>query len=158
MAIREYNKYKLDLFILIYWRIRVPPEGKPISLTLNIDAADADAEELDRLTRNLRAEIRELDIESVELVREDRLPKGAKSAEAVTLGALAVAVLPGVVPKLVELLQAWSTRGASRAVKVKTQVGDRSLEVEYSPATMSQAELRSLVDMLTGALTPGENE
>jgi hypothetical protein len=134
----------------------VPSKGKHVSLTLHIDAADADAEELDRLTRHLRAEIRELDVESVEFIREDTLPQGAKSAEAVTLGALAVAVLPGVVPKLVELLQAWSMRSESRAVKIKTQVGDRSLDVEYSPATMSQAELRSLVDMLTGALAPGD--
>jgi hypothetical protein len=149
-------KKNLDPFALNYWRIRVPSEGKPINLTLKIESADADAEELDRLARNLRTEIRELDIESVELVREETLPKGAKSAEAVTLGALAVAVLPGVVPKLVDLLQTWSMRGVNRAVKVKTQVGDRSLEVEYSPATMSQAELKSLVDMLTGALAPGD--
>lgn len=129
------------------------PDTKPVSLTLHIDAGEeADADELDRITRQLLTEIQELDVESAELVRGEVAPEGAKSVEVVTLGALAVAVLPTVVPRLVEFLQAWSMRGESRRVKIKTQIGDRSLEVEYSPTSMSPDELKSLVDMLTGSL------
>ena len=40
-----------------------------------------------------------------------------------------------------------------RRVRIKTQVGDRAVEVEYSPKAMSPAELQSLVDMLAGTLT-----
>jgi hypothetical protein len=121
-------------------------------LTLHLDAGtEADAEELDRLTRQLRDEIRDLEVESVELVRGETPPGGAKSVNAVTLGALAVAIPPEVLPKLMELLQSWLLRG-DRTLKIKTQVGDRLLEVEYSPRTMSPAELKSLVDTLTEAI------
>lgn len=129
-------------------------EPKAASLILHIQAGKGtDAEELDCLTRQLLAEIQELEVESVELVKDKAIPSGAKSVEAVTLGALAVSVLPTVIPKLIDFLQAWVMRRERRMVKIKTQTGDRSLEVEYSPTTMSPDELKSLVDMLTGAVT-----
>ncbi len=123
------------------------------NLTLQIDVGqDADADELDRATRQLRDEIQELGVESAELAKTANAPAGTKSVEAVTLGALAISVLPTVLPKLIEFLQAWSMRREGRTVKIKTQVGDRAVEVEYSPKTMSQAELKSLVETLTSTL------
>ncbi|MBM3239488.1 hypothetical protein FJZ31_24610 [Candidatus Poribacteria bacterium] len=124
-----------------------------VKMNLHLDVGEnADEEELDRLTRQLRDEMRELEVEAVELVSEKTTPEGAMG-DAVTLGALAVVVLPVVIPKLIDFLQAWLMRGENRTVKIKTQVGDRSLEVEYSPKTMSPSKLKKLVDMLTGALT-----
>ena len=122
--------------------------------TLHVDAgADADDEELDRVTRQLRDELRDLaGVEPVKPVEGGAPPEGAKSAEAMTLGALAVTILPSVVPKLMEFLQAWSMRGENRTVKIETRIGDRSVNVEV-PRTMSPDELKGLVDMLTGALT-----
>ncbi len=132
----------------------MPASDRITNLTLQIDVGqDADADELDRATRQLRGEIQELGVESAELAKTTNAPAGTKSVEAVTLGALAISVLPAVLPKLIEFLQAWSMRGESRSIKIKTQVGDRAVEVEYSPKTMSQAELKSLVETLTGALT-----
>jgi hypothetical protein len=126
---------------------------KAANLTLQINAGEnADADELDRLTRQLLTEIKELEVESVELAKDETAPAGTKSIDAVTLGALAVAVLPTVVPKLIDLLQSWLMRGEGRAVKIKTQVGDRSVELEYSPKTVSPDELKSLVDKLSEAL------
>jgi hypothetical protein len=130
------------------------PHGRLIPLTLVVDAGEeADDEELDRLTRQLLSEIRELDIESAELARERYLPQGAKSVEAITIGAVAIAVLPTVLPKLFDFLQAWSLRGEARKVKIKTQVADRALEVEYSPSSMSPDELRRLVETLKDTLS-----
>lgn len=129
------------------------PDTNAARLILSIDAGEgAAAEELDRLTRQLCDEIQELEVESVELVKGEA-PEGTKSAEAVTLGALALAVMPTAVPQLIEFLKSWSMRGESRTVKVKAQVGDRSLDIEYNPATMSPTELKSLVDTLTETLT-----
>ena len=129
-------------------------DAKAARLTLLIDTGEeADADELGRLTRQLRAEIQEMEVESVELVSDETLPEGAKSAEAVTLGALAVAVLPEAIPKLIDYLKSWVTRRDDRTIKIKTQVGDRSLEVECSPKTMPPDELKSLVDTLTESLT-----
>jgi len=124
-------------------------------LTLEIvGGQETDAEELDRLTRQLRDEIAEVGVESLEMTRAGPPPPGAKSADALTLGALAIAVLPAVAPKLIETVQAWTHRGGeSRTVRIKTQVGDRSVEVEFSPKHMPQAELKNLVDTLAGTLT-----
>ena len=132
-------------------------ELKAANLIVRIDAPeDADAEELDRLTLQLRDEIEELEVESVELVRDGAVPTGAKSVDPVTLGVLAVAVLPTVIPKLIEFLQAWSMRGESRKVKIKTRAGDSSIEVEYSPTTMSPDELKNLVETLSGTIATGD--
>jgi len=120
---------------------------------LTIDAGgDMDADQLDRLTRQLRNELLDLDTETVDLVKSEDAPEGTKSAEAVTAGALAVAILPSFLPKLIEYLQSWTMRGEERKVKVKSQIGDRSIELEYSPNALSQEELKELVTTLTETL------
>ena len=124
-------------------------------LILNLEAGDIDTDALDALTRQLRGELLELGVDSAEVVTSADAPEGTKSPEAVTWGALAVAVMPSFLPKLVEYLQSWSLRGENRRVRIKTQVGDRSVEVEYSPAALSQDELARLVDKLTGSLGGG---
>jgi hypothetical protein len=127
--------------------------AQPIALTLNVTAGpDVTTEESDELYRQLHAEIREIEVEAVERLSDGEAPAGAKGLDPVTFGALAVAVLPAVVPKLVEFLQSWVMRGENRMVKIKAQAEGRSVEVEYSPKSLSQAELKSLVDALTGGL------
>lgn len=121
-------------------------------LTLQIQSEDSDPERLDLLTRQLRAELLDLEVESADFIQKDQLPEGVKAVDAVTLGALAVAVLPSFLPKLVDYLQSWTLRGEGRKIKVKSQVGDRSIELEYSPEAMSQQELKTLVETLTTTL------
>lgn len=124
--------------------------GNLVNLMVQIDIGeDASAGEVGQLTRQLRDELLDLEVESVELVKTGTVPAGAKSAEAVTLGALAIAVLPTIIPKFIEFLQAWSMRGESRKVKIKTQFGDRLVEAEFSPTAMSHDELKSLVETLS---------
>jgi hypothetical protein len=128
-------------------------------MTIAINTDDnQDPEEIDRLTRHLSSEIRDLEVESVALTKSGELPEGAKSAEMVTLGSLAVVVLPVVIPKLIELLHSWSTRVENRTVKIKAQVEDRSIELEYSPAAMSPDDLKQLVQTLTESLPPAEKK
>jgi hypothetical protein len=43
-------------------------------------------------------------------------------------------------------------RAENRKIRVKTQVGDRSIELEYTPTAVSEEELMKLVSKLTGAL------
>jgi hypothetical protein len=127
-------------------------------LILNIEVGDIDTDTLDKLTRGLRSELLELGVNSAELVTSTDVPEGAKSPEAITWGALAVAVMPTFLPRLVEYLQSWSMRGENRRVRIKTQVGDRSVEVEYSPSALSQDELARLVDKLTGSLGKADDK
>jgi hypothetical protein len=106
---------------------------------------------LDMQTRNLRGELLDLGVSDAELVRDQVTPEGTKSAEAVTLGSLALVVLPSFLPKLVEYLQSWTQRDENRRVKIKTQVGDRSIELDYLPSSLSAKELKQLVETLTGS-------
>ncbi len=123
-------------------------------LTLQIDADAAyHAEELDRLTRQLRDELQDVpEVESAELLKGGTAPAGSKVVDPITIGALLIAILPGAIPKLLEVINGWSMRGENRKIKIKTQVGDRAVEVEYAPSTMSQQELKTLVETLTGAM------
>ena len=131
------------------------PPVKPVRLTLQLNpGSDTSDEELDVQTRQMLIEIRELEVESAKLLKSGEAPEQTKSGELVTLGSLAVVVLPTIAPKLVELLQSWSLRAENRTVKIKAQVADRSIEVEYSPATMSTDELKRLVSSLSEALPP----
>lgn len=99
-------------------------------LTLNIDAGPgADAEELEELTRRLREELMELDVEAVDLVRVGETPKRAKAGDPVAWGTLLVtlAASGGVLTTLINTLHAWLTRHERRSVTLEID-GDR-LEV-----------------------------
>jgi len=130
------------------------PDTEAVHLALQVNAGeDADADDLDHLTRQLRDELQDMDLESVQLVRDQAARAGTKSGEAmVTLGALALQVLPAAISTLIGFLQVWVQRGQNRTLKIKTQVGDRAVEVEYSPRATSEEELKRLVETLTGAL------
>ena len=127
------------------------PQPRSLRLTLQVGAEEVDSEELDRLTRQLRADIRELDIESVALAT-GTAPQGAKSIDLVSIGALIVQLTPTALPALVHLLQGWMQRGGGREVKVEVHSGSKSVHVEYSLGQMSQADLTTLVSGLMGAL------
>ena len=121
----------------------VSPE-EPILLTLEVQAgADATPEEIDELARQLLADLRQMDIDSAELLSSGPAPEGAKVADPVTLGALAVAVLPTVLPKVVDFVQAWCQRGQSRSVKFKGNIGGQDIEFE-GPADELKALIASL--------------
>ena len=115
-------------------------------------SAGVDADDRDLLTHELRSELIELGTGSVEPISAGAPPPGIKAAEVFTLGALALAVLPAFLPKLVEYLNSWTMRAENRRIRVKTQAGDRSIELEYTPTAISEEELMKLVSKLTGAL------
>jgi hypothetical protein len=129
-------------------------DSRATSVTLIVDAGrDALAEDVDALTRRLRTEIQDLGVETVSLQTTDTTPAGTKSVEAVTLGALAVTLLPQVLPRLIEFLQAWSLRSKDRTVKIKASVGDRSVDIEY-PEGASDVAVQELIQKMTATLTP----
>jgi hypothetical protein len=132
----------------------MPSDPQATSLTILVDVGrNALPEDLDTLTRQLRDEISDLGVESVGLATAETVPRGTKSMEAVTLGALAVTVLPTVLPRLIEFLQAWSLRAKDRTVKIKASVGDRSVDVEY-PAGASETVVKELIQKMTDTLAP----
>jgi hypothetical protein len=131
----------------------------PLTFTLEVrPAGGMDADQLDEITRALQNELLDLELQKVDLATSaGPVPAGAKSAEAITLGTLLISTMPVFVPKLVEFLQSWVMRGEDRKVKIKSQVGDRSIELEYSPKAISQAELKQLIGTLSASLTTTAN-
>jgi len=131
----------------------MPTDTSVPLLHLQVDSGNQlSPDERDRVTRRLRRDLSELDVESVELSRGAKVPKGAKSAEAVALGSLAVAVLPVAIPKVIEFLRDWLMRGENRTLKLKLQVGGNSAEIECSPSLVATNDIEVLVGKLTGVL------
>jgi hypothetical protein len=132
----------------------MPGDANATRLTIEVDAGgDALPEDVDALTRRLRSEIQDFGVEEVTLKTTTAVPAGTKSVEAVTVGALAITLLPQVLPRLIEFLQAWSLRGKDRMVKIKASVGDRSVDIEY-PEGASEVAVQELIQRMTDTLTP----
>ena len=110
---------------------------------VEIIADQTTEEDVDQMTRQLFAEIRNMDIEAVSLVKGEDAPSGTKSVDPVTIGALAIAVLPNVLPKVVEAIQAWALRGQGKTVKFKGKVHGQMIEFEGSAD-----ELEKLINRL----------
>ncbi len=85
---------------------------------IEISATDATEEELDRITRQLLSQLRELDVEPAQLTKSGSAPSGSKG-ELMTIGSIAIEVLPAILPSVIALVQAWVTRRRDRTVKFK---------------------------------------
>jgi hypothetical protein len=100
----------------------------PTQLHIEISVSDATEEELDRMTRQLLSELRETDIESAELAKGGPAPMGSKG-DPIAIGSIVLEMLPDVMPVVIGLVHAWSTRGQGRTVKFK----GKGFEFEGSP-------------------------
>ena len=104
---------------------------QPIQLNLRIFAGDSTDDDIDRMTRQLLSELREMDVEAATLARGEVAPIGSKG-DPVTIGAIALAVLPAALPRVVDAVQAWISRGSGRTVKFKGKVAGQAVEFEGS--------------------------
>ena len=115
----------------------------PTKLTLSIDTGPAaDEQELAELTQNLRDDLLETGVESVEQVREAAAPAGSKG-DAVTLATLAVTLAPTALTGLINMLQSWLTRHERTSVTLKW--GDKVLTVT---GTLSKEQQQVIADWL----------
>jgi len=107
-------------------------------LHIEITASDATEEDIDQMTRQLLSELRGLDIESAGLAKGGPAPAGSKG-DPITIGSIAIEVLPVVLPSVIGLVQAWAARGQGRTVKFKGS----GIEFEGTPE-----ELQKLLESL----------
>ncbi len=108
-------------------------DSQPRQLSLQVACDDATDEELDRLTRQLLSLLRDTDVESAELGAGSPAPSGTKG-DPVTIGSIALQALPGVLPAVVNMVQAWIASGPGRTVKFKS----RDFEFEGSPEQLQK--------------------
>jgi len=111
----------------------------PVQLNIEVSASDATEEEIDRMTRQLLSEMRELDVESARLARGGPAPVGSKG-DAITMGTIVLDILPAVLPSVLSLIQAWVSRGQGRYVKFK------GIGLEFEG---SSQELQKILEMLS---------
>jgi len=99
----------------------------------------ADAEQLEELTRALRAEILTLDVESVVPRSGGEAPPGARGVDAAAVGALVVSVAPalGALARLVTTVVDWLRRGGTQRT-VRLKIGDDELELSGASSAMQQ--------------------
>lgn len=107
---------------------------------------DHEAEELLELTQGLQGELLELDVDAVRPATHGEMPDGAKGAEVLAFGGLAVqfALKAPVLRAVVEATVAWLGRQQARSVKL-TLDGD-TLEL----TGVSSDEQRRLVEQWVG--------
>jgi len=122
--------------------------NKSIQLYLTVSEPHLEDEGLEALTTRLIYDLRTLGLESINRQPTAQPPKGAKSPEAVTLGAMGLALATAVIPKLIEFLQGWCLRGEKRTVKIKTSHG---LVVKFpTEKNLTEEELIDLAKKLEG--------
>jgi hypothetical protein len=111
-------------------------------LTLELDA-EADPEELASLTRQLRNELLQLDVDSVELPTSGPAPDGSKAIDAVVLGQVVaqLAATADALKVVIGTVKAWLLRG--RVVRsIKLHMDDDVLEV----TGVSSEDQKRLID------------
>lgn len=101
---------------------------------------DADAAELEYATTQLRHELLELDVDSVDLPAGAPPPADTRGLELAALGTLLVGAGRAAVGPIMQAVQSWVARRSSRSVKI-TIDGD---SIELSNA--SQEEQRRLLE------------
>ena len=119
--------------------------GQDISnFTVQIIDKNATDEDLDEMARQLLLELRDMEVESAALVSSGNAPAGTKSADPITIGAIALVVLPTFLPKVVDFVQAWSLRNQGRTVKFKGKIAGQTVEFEGSAE-----DLQNLISSLS---------
>jgi len=124
----------------------------PAELLIELSLDGGDAAELDRLTRQLRAEVEELNIDSVEQVSAGMAPEGTKTADLAAIGQMAVTLAPTVIPPLFGLLKSWVERKPSTPVTIKVRVGKQTAQIEYDPTKTSAKDLELLIKTLNKSM------
>jgi membrane-associated two-gene conflict system component 1 (EACC1) len=123
-----------------------------VSVLLEVEPdPELDPEMTERLIRQLRAELAELDVESVELGAGGAVPAGAKAADPVTLGAIVVALSAsgGVFTTVIETLRDWLGRSSRRHRIAVTIAGD-TIELERATAEQQRELLEAFVRRHSG--------
>jgi hypothetical protein len=112
---------------------------------------ELDPEAGERLARQLRSEIVELDVESVRPGPGGIVPDGAKGTDPLTLGAVVVAFSAsgGVFTALFETLRDWLGRSSARHRLLLTIDGD-TIELERASATERRDLIAAYIRRHTG--------
>ncbi|OUL26731.1 hypothetical protein [Nostoc sp. 106C] len=110
-----------------------------VKLTIALSNPDLDAEEQERETRNFLREIKDLDVESAELVAVTDTPEGAKSVGGFLVGVLRTEVSLANFKKMLEFLR---DRLGNKPIELEVEANGKKLKVKAN----SQQELTAIIE------------
>jgi hypothetical protein len=120
--------------------------GGPVTgLRVQIYEEGADAERLDAVSRYLRAELLELDVENVASIEAGKPPRGARAVDVTVVGALLVTIGQAAdsLQSVLALIAEWLQRGEKTGRKVRLELDGDVLELSAASA----AEQDRLVEL-----------
>lgn len=109
-----------------------------VKLTIALENPDLDTEEQEKETRNLLREIRDLDVESAELVAVTEIPEGSKALGGFLLGVLQAEVSFANFKKVLGFV---GDRLGNKTIEMEVEANGKKLKVKAS----SQQELMSAI-------------
>jgi hypothetical protein len=129
-------------------RSRIMSEpGVGLRLEIGIEP-DAEAAEIEEAASQLRDELLELDVEAVRVPAGEPAPPGSRGIDAGALGTLLVAGGRVAIGPIVQAVQSWVTRRATRSVKLTIE--NDSLEL----TNVSPEDQRRLIESFLARHTP----
>ena len=120
--------------------------GNNIQLIVTLDAKpDTDAEDLERLTRQLRDELSELDVQA-DLVTGGSAPANTKAGDVIEWGTLllTLAASGGVITALINAIQAWLTN-RNQPATIITEIGGDKLQITGNPSPEQQQLVKAFL-------------
>lgn len=120
-----------------------------LDLVISVDAGENVTDQmLHRLARQVYQDLRRTGADSVKWAQSGEAPVGTKGIP-IDINTIVVSFASaGVLTAIIQLLKDWALRAEGRKVKVRTQVGDNSIELEYSPTATSEEELTAFAEKL----------
>jgi hypothetical protein len=123
-------------------------------LRLQLAEEGADAERLAVLTRYLRGELLQLDVEDVTALQAGEPPPGSRAFDVATVGALLIAVGQSAegLRSVVFAIRDWLRRGKGTGRVVRLELGGDALELSQA----SMADQDRLIELFVRRHTTGE--
>lgn len=118
-----------------------------VKLTIALSNPDLDADEQERDTRNLLRDIKELDVESAELVAVTEIPEGAKSIGGFLVGVLQAEVSLANFKKLLGFL---GDRLGNKSIELEVEANGKKLKVKASSREELAAAIEQAQKFVTG--------
>ena len=77
-------------------------------------------------------------------ISSDEIQIGARSADAFTLGALALVIAPAYGTELIKFILDWFRNRKDTRIKIRLKSGNQEIEIDYNRATASDEEMKNL--------------
>jgi hypothetical protein len=119
---------------------------KPEDTEIFIHFISTDLERAENLKNNLKKQLIEFDNIKVLKLKSQPLPDGAMSSDAITIGALAIAVLPSLITTIINTIKEIKLKNKGVAITIMVKDGDREIHLEIPADSISVDKITELTD------------